>query len=230
MMMNKQIREMSDADIDNLETLGLDDTFNFQCRACGKCCKNRNDILLTAYDVFKIAKSLGRTPEEIIERYCEVYEGHTSHFPIVRLLPVPPDNSCPFLRNKKCSVHDKKPTVCRVYPLARIYESDGRSKYYLNGSYCKHEPRPVTVREWIGDVATDESEDAGRLWRDILFTIIPHIHPDKFSDPVLKRQEVLGILVDVLWLSYDTQKSFVPQLESKIEIIKNIFRECAIIP
>ncbi len=226
--MNKQLRELSDDELDHLQTLGLDDTFDFQCKACGRCCKNRHDILLTAYDVYKLAKILGRTPGEIIVRYCEVYEGYTSHLPIVRLLPVPPDDSCPFLRNRKCSVDSLKPTVCRVYPLARIYDADSASRYYFNGSSCKHEPKTVKVRDWIGNVASDEDENAGRLWRDIMFWLIPLLQPDKI--PPLKRKQALIKLLETLWFSYDMQKPFVPQLESKLKMIKEIFSEGAVVP
>lgn len=228
--MSRQITELPTDELGNLQTLGLDDTFDFQCKACGKCCKQRTDILLTAYDLFKIAKYLGRTPADIIDRYCEVYEGHSSHIPIVRLVPVPPDNRCPFLRNKKCSVHAMKPTICRVYPLARIHGAEGKSRYYLNGSSCKHDTHPVTVREWIGDVASDESEEAGRSWWDILFEVVPHLQPDQFSGSVMDRQQLLGRLLEILWLDYDIQKPFVPQLRSKTTIIKQMFRDNALVP
>jgi Fe-S-cluster containining protein len=221
-MDNKQIKEMMPDEIMNLPKLGLDDTFDFTCKACGKCCKHREDILLTPYDLFRIAADLHRTPKEIIERYCEVYEGGTSHFPVVRAVPVPPDNSCPFMRNRKCSIHAKKPVVCRVYPLARMFTEEGESRYLFNGAGCKHDPKTVTVREWIGDISTEESETAGRLWRDVIFTIGPAIQPDKLKVSADIRQQILAAVFAVLWLNYDIEAPFVPQLEKKIEALKNI--------
>ena len=47
--------------------LELDDTFRFHCNKCGKCCINRDDILLSAKDIFYITKELGITPIELIE-------------------------------------------------------------------------------------------------------------------------------------------------------------------
>ena len=49
---------------ENLEsmTIGLDDTFRFHCTACGKCCINREDILLNPRDLFRIAKYLNKMP------------------------------------------------------------------------------------------------------------------------------------------------------------------------
>ena len=44
--------------VDNLDKMkiGLDDTFKFNCTLCGKCCKDREDILLTPRDIFRLAK------------------------------------------------------------------------------------------------------------------------------------------------------------------------------
>lgn len=38
-------------DLENLKYLKKDDTFRFGCDCCGKCCRNRSDILLNAYDI-----------------------------------------------------------------------------------------------------------------------------------------------------------------------------------
>jgi hypothetical protein len=64
--------------IENLEQhrIGLDDVFAFKCRECGKCCKNREDILLNSRDVYKIATALDLTHEQVIEKYCDTYIGN----------------------------------------------------------------------------------------------------------------------------------------------------------
>ena len=43
--MAKEFRK--DIDYMMSHKMGLDDTFRFHCKACGKCCKNREDVLLT---------------------------------------------------------------------------------------------------------------------------------------------------------------------------------------
>ena len=42
-------------------TIGIDDAFQFGCKQCGKCCINREDILLNPKDLYNIAKELGLT-------------------------------------------------------------------------------------------------------------------------------------------------------------------------
>ena len=67
--------------------LGPEDTFEFSCDRCGRCCRNREDILLSPHDLYRIAKYLHKTPKEIVETYCEWYIGESSRIPIIRLLP-----------------------------------------------------------------------------------------------------------------------------------------------
>ena len=65
----------------------LNDTFRFHCTQCGKCCINREDILMSPQDVFKAAQALQMTPHDFVKLYCDCYLGSTSRMPIVRLMP-----------------------------------------------------------------------------------------------------------------------------------------------
>ena len=53
------------ANIENM-TIGLDDTFQFHCTQCGLCCVNREDILLSPMDIFKMSKELGMTHTQFL--------------------------------------------------------------------------------------------------------------------------------------------------------------------
>ena len=50
--MDERLKYITD-NFDNLH-IGLDDTFRFHCDQCGKCCIDREDILLNPKDVFNI--------------------------------------------------------------------------------------------------------------------------------------------------------------------------------
>ena len=109
--------------LDSLESriLDADDIFAFRCRSCGKCCKQREDLLLTSRDLFNIAKKLGIRLTDVIQTHCTLYIGHDSGLPLVQLQPVGAAKACPLLVGTKCSVHDAKPAICALYPLGRIY-------------------------------------------------------------------------------------------------------------
>ena len=77
--------------------IGVDESFQFHCNQCGKCCINREDILLNPKDLYNIAKHLGLTPEDVVEKYGETYLGGSSRLPIVRLKPRGSIKRCPVL-------------------------------------------------------------------------------------------------------------------------------------
>jgi hypothetical protein len=170
---------------------------------------------------------LVRTPQEIFERYCSIHIGHNTHLPVVCIKPIPPDDRCPFLRGNKCAVHAKKPVLCRVSPLARITKAEGGTEYYNNGAGCAHKPQTVTVREHIADVASEEAVQAGRVWTDLLVALLPLI-PETFSTEDV-RQQFYNVLFGALYLAYDMDKPFVPQLQENGEKLKIIcgFKEDA---
>jgi len=198
--------------------LGLDDTFEFRCKACGKCCKNRQDVLLTPYDVFRIARYLGRSPAEIIKKYCDTYAGPDSHLPVVRIQPVPPDNSCPFLRNKKCIVHQDKPMVCASYPLARVYQRGEPAPFYVlqSGNSCGGTGRTVTVRQWLGKLCNEESEQVGAVWGEVttLFALALHLLWEQMTDET--KESLCSSLFAILYLNYGPKEPFLPQLKANI--------------
>lgn len=52
--MDNRLKEI----VDNFDSLkiGLDEPFRFHCTMCGKCCINREDILLTPRDMYSMVK------------------------------------------------------------------------------------------------------------------------------------------------------------------------------
>jgi len=148
-----------------LPKLGKDDIFTWGCNRCGKCCKNREDILLTPLDVFKIAKYLNQSIQEILEEYCESYEGAESKFPIVRLRPREYRRTCPFAGKNGCRIHSVKPAVCALFPLGRMtnYETN-EFTYFLQSVPCGNKNQTQTIREWLQDFSILEEENFNIIW------------------------------------------------------------------
>lgn len=94
--------------------MGLEDNIHFRCRKCGRCCRDI-DIHVNPHDLFRIARYLGRSPEEVMTRYCEHGPGTNSKIPLVFLKF--DRGYCPFLYNKGCAIHKAKPFVCAAYPV-----------------------------------------------------------------------------------------------------------------
>ena len=141
------------------------ETFRFRCRQCGKCCKNREDILLNPYDLHRACSVLGISHKDFIERYCEVYVGESSRFPCVLLRPVGPEKACPLLKGNKCSMHKGKPTVCALFPLGRAmrYAAPSASGSSASPASPASSASPVE-QENSGNVKNDRDGQEGGMF------------------------------------------------------------------
>lgn len=71
--MDERLKQIAE-NFDNMK-IGIDDTFSFSCNQCGKCCINREDILLSPFDLYRMSKKLNMTPNEFVAQYGEAYIG-----------------------------------------------------------------------------------------------------------------------------------------------------------
>ncbi|MCL2797632.1 MAG: YkgJ family cysteine cluster protein [Firmicutes bacterium] len=197
------------------QALGPEDTFRFKCRQCGKCCRNREDILLSPYDLFRLAKYLKIKSSEVIEQYCETYIGQVSNFPVVRLKPKGAGRVCPLLSGDQCSVHRAKPVVCAIYPLGRIALSENDIRYFLQGNVCGKRNQQHTVKEWLADFDISESGQSMLIWNKLLFYFTEVKDKfQKFSDVI--KQLVWNLILASVYTHYDTEQDFLPQLEINV--------------
>ena len=216
-------REEMFQDIESI-TVGLDDTFKFHCTQCGKCCRHREDILLSPFDIFKMAKELGLAPAEFFAKYCRSHIGDNSRIPIVRLNSVGNDGHCPLLRNNKCSVHKVKPAVCAMFPLGRYIavnqddaektSLDGKSvKYLLQDPECGDVSETHTVRDWLADFDINTEDEVFIRWNATLLEVGQVVRKLEKTENMMTMFLLWNALRIGLYLDYDTKQDFLPQLE-----------------
>jgi Fe-S-cluster containining protein len=225
--------------VDDIESnaLGLEDTFTFKCRACGKCCKNRDDIILTTRDLFNIARSLGRTIEYIIERYCETYIGETSRTPIVRLKPIGAEQICPLLVNRRCIVHTVKPTVCAMFPLGRGTKFDISEKgakipekcqpiYFIQSNSCGTQNKTQTVRYWLNLYGIPVEDEFYSLWTKMVSILSDTFHKfEILKIPEKDKKFLWDYVFHTVYISYDIDKELMPQFQENVEKLLGLFRK-----
>lgn len=223
------------ANIENM-TIGLDDTFQFHCTQCGLCCVNREDILLSPMDIFKMSKELGMTHTQFFAKYCEAYIGDTSRMPVVRLQPVGDEMRCPLLKNHKCSVHKVKPSVCGLFPLGRYtsvksdeYSADaiGNSevKYLLQPIECGDNSQTHTVREWLSEFDIKTEDEAFIRWHQTIATLGNKISELEKKWDMMTMMEVWFMVRVFLYERYDTDQPFAPQFEENAGIVTHMLED-----
>ena len=83
--------------------LARDEAFSFACAGCGGCCRGREDIVLSGFDLWRIAARLRLPPQTVARAFCRASIGQVSHLPVLRLAPVKEErNNCPFLTENHC--------------------------------------------------------------------------------------------------------------------------------
>lgn len=90
------------------------DGLRFQCQGSGKCCTSHGEygfVFLTLQDRKRFAKHFKITTAEFTKKYCE----KTNEVWHLKEDPKNPD--CMFLKNKKCSAYEGRPTQCRTWPF-----------------------------------------------------------------------------------------------------------------
>jgi len=224
--------------------IGLDDPFRFKCRGCGKCCKNREDILFTVRDLFRIAKYFKKPISEIIKKYCDCYMGSDSHFPIVRLMTQGTNKSCPFLDGKRCSIHEVKPVVCALYPVGRTWMAEKDSiegsepkyipGYILQPMDCGSVRKMNTVRQWLEKFDIPIEDEFYLEWNKALILFSTHIQEMEKCASGKVLQPIYNLLFELIYVQYDTEAELIPQFRMNIKKatkfiheIKNVLQSAA---
>jgi len=86
----------------------------FQCQGSGKCCTSHGEygfVFLTLEDRQRMARELNMRTSEFTKQYCD------RKGPVWHLKEDPKNPDCMFLKNKRCSIYEGRPTQCRTWPF-----------------------------------------------------------------------------------------------------------------
>lgn len=209
--------------------IGTEERFRFHCTQCGKCCINREDILLNAKDLYNISKELGLSPADTVAQYGEVYVGQTSRIPIVRLKPRGSIKRCPLLKDRKCSVHKAKPTVCALFPLGRGIKLEAEKaagpdaieragiQYIINPITCGDTSEEHTVREWVESFGLPVCDEDFLTWQKVLFKVRQQLVELEKMLPDQSMELIWSIAYQAMYLDYDIQKDFREQFQNNTD-------------
>lgn len=91
-----------------------DQGIQFECQGSGKCCLSRGSVgsvYVTLEDRENLADLMGLAITKFTNDFCEKQNG------FFRLKEEATRSECMFLRDKKCSVYESRPTQCRTWPF-----------------------------------------------------------------------------------------------------------------
>lgn len=85
----------------------------FECQGSGQCCVSHGEfgyVWMTLEDRSRMAKVLGMRTSAFTRKYCLMTDG------LYRLKDGAAE-ACIFLKDKRCSVYEGRPTQCRTWPF-----------------------------------------------------------------------------------------------------------------
>jgi len=100
----------------------------FKCQGSGNCCVSRGSygfVYLSDIDLKRFSKYFKISIKKFKEKYCQITDGFYHLSEKYEL-----DGNCIFLKDKKCSVYNSRPTQCRTWPFwnenmnAKVWNED----------------------------------------------------------------------------------------------------------
>lgn len=215
------------------QPMGSGDTFMFHCTQCGNCCRNRDDILLTPFDLCRMSPALGMDVHDILQKYTIPYIGAVSRLPLVLLKMREDTGECPFLMEDcLCRIQTAKPTSCALYPLGRYAKRKNGSKaeilYFIRTNDCGERDVAQTPREWLGRSGMEESEEWFSVWQDATVAISEKIKKILLKSSGEQADVIYQFLGTMLYQNYNPKEPLVPQVKANIaraeKLIDNILQ------
>lgn len=155
------------------------DRFQFRCHkgiACfNRCCENV-DILLTPWDIARMARHFGLDTRDVIDRYTVDFQMDGQGMPGLKLARREDSTACINLTPEGCGIYADRPSACRYYALGAVSlrkkdASDVEDSYFVvKEPHCLGHDEPVTqtIAEYRASQGVDEYDDANHDWREIV--------------------------------------------------------------
>lgn len=227
---------MRDIEDGTFKKLGKNDRFTFDCQACGKCCTNREDIILKPFDIYNISKYLKIKPIDFYNKYCQTHIGYKTKLPIVILKYkdiIPNQLSiCPFLKPQKngrvlCEIHKVKPTICALYPLGRLVKANDEGEveyqYFVQPVECDGSKthKTVKVKQWLADFDFKPHDKAMEDFSQFIHNAYKELNFMKMDENKSitdkTKQMIYQAFIGEIYLNYSHEKDFFVQEKENFE-------------
>ena len=212
--------KISDGRLYDIEDVVKADTCG--CDGCSDCCKDVGDlVVLTPFDIYEITNYLNMDFDKLIGDKIVLRENNKIVLPYLKMQEK--NKNCSFLDEKgRCTIHLKRPNICRLFPLGRAYQ-DNDFKYFLQVDNCpKDELKDVKVSQWINIENYNENKKFILEWYKFIKALTFRLKFVRDEDEI---ENINQILLDSFYrvkIDNDFYKSFeklLPKVKNKLGII-----------
>ena len=202
------------------------DEINFRCTRCGECCANRDSdlgaIILTSVDLYRIARFLGfRSTASLIENgYVNLVTHDETKFPYA-IIDFDLSGKCIFCEENKCSIHDSKPVVCELYPLARGIDAHQSefTYYWPPHNHCSGCGAGTyqSLTDWIQCSSFSGYNEWYRAYEAAKSICLTEYN--LISNTFYLRKAYVRA-IQAFYFGFNTQKPFLPQLKENVHVLR----------
>lgn len=210
-------REIEIDEISDGRRYGLNDMVKADCqdcKGCWDCCTEMGDsILLDPLDVHQIRAGTGESVPRLLEERLGLTVVDGIVLPHLKLLGA--SEACGFLNEEnRCSIHEFRPGLCRLFPLGRIYEN--RSvQYFLQTRECRKQNRgKVKVKKWLGIPNAPQYQQYIVDWHYFLTDLQEEM--EERRDEEFRKKENLRLLETFYLTDYDPEADFYSQFYDRL--------------
>ncbi|MBD5497238.1 MAG: YkgJ family cysteine cluster protein [Lachnospiraceae bacterium] len=180
------------------------------CAGCSACCRGMGDtIVLDPLDIWRLTKRLGRPFEALLEDCIGLHVEEGMILP--HLLMTGENRHCIFLNEEgRCSIHEARPGLCRIFPLGRSYEA-GDLRYFLLDECPKDSKMKVKIRKWLDTPEPEKNQRFLTVWHDFRKKL-----QEKTAVKPESSKEINLFMLKLFFVQpYDTETDFYSQFETR---------------
>lgn len=218
-------REVSMEEISDGKLYDLNDMVKADCHDCEGCCDcctgMGESVILDPLDVHRLSVNLKKTPEDLMEKELELDAADGNILPHLRMTGR--EERCIFLNEKgRCSIHDFRPGICRLFPLGRFYEN-GSFRYFLQIHECKKQNRSkIKVKKWIDTPDVKRYEQFVSDWHYFLKDVQEVLY--NAQDTELIKNLNLYVVNRFYIKLYEEERDFYEQFYERLEEGKQLLK------
>ena len=118
----------------------------FKCTGCGRCCTGSPGVVwVTEDEIVALAEYLSLSLEDFVTKYIRLVDDRFA------LEEDPKNYDCVFLKDKRCTVYEKRPSQCRTYPWW-VHNLTSKEEWLAEAMHCEginHKDAPLVPYEEI---------------------------------------------------------------------------------
>ena len=193
------------------------------CEGCSECCRGMgSSIILDPMDVWRLQKGIKKGFQALLEE-GKIELNMADGMILPNLKMDAEREACPFLDGQgRCSIHDCRPGLCRLFPLGRYYEENG-FRYFIQIHECRKQDRgKIKIKKWLGIPNLKAYENYILEWHGFLNQCEDALETLSEENVRILELYVLRRFYETVYMAAD-ENGFYEEFSARMEEVKEKF-------